>query len=474
MADASILAEIAGLAERVEQAINAAGGAFRPERVASRLTAAVLEILDRYPLADLAALSPADLERIIAEAVRSVLGEASTDVARDVAARSSEAVRAAADFYARRGVSTGSISEAVRRGTIARRISDAFAEGMQSINTELYEATRDVTLATVTRGIVSRSLIESEITERTGIAGSKARVQAGVAVGAYAEAWTEELARQAELGHLHYAGTLKANSRHFCRVHLDRVFTLDHVELMDNGQGLSPVRIFRGGHRCRHRWTPVNPDWSPELRARTVPDDTPATRVQTDRAGNRFITVVVPTNEIPRLERQIVLGRKRDGEPVYTVFENAPDNPTGFRAYHDQWLGERLNAPFESDRRRDMANEAGAAEGLARNGHEALLPPRPPELTNRNELGDVDVVWNGRPTEVKTPTALDAGSLSRPLKSRQSDLHLISLTGPLSDEPGALRRLNDWLDRNPGNEVWILHRYDDDRLTGPYDDEHRP
>jgi hypothetical protein len=118
--------------------------------------------------------------------------------------------------------------------------------------------------------------------------------------------------------------------------------------------------------------------------------------------------------------------------------------------------------------------QAGAAEGLARNGHEALLPPRPPELTNRNGVGDVDVVWNGRPAEIKTPTALDAGSLSRPLKARQSDLHLISLTGPLSGEDQARRRLDRWLDRHPGNDVWILHRYDDDRLEGPFNDRRRP
>ena len=88
--------------------------------------------------------------------------------------------------------------------------------------------------------------------------------------------------------------------------------------------------------------------------------------------------------------------------------------------------------------------------------------------------GDVDLVWNSRPTEIKTSTSFGTRALSRPLKSHQSDLHLISLNHPINREPRARRLLNDWLDRNPDNEVWILHRYDHERLDGPYNHNRRP
>lgn len=49
-----------------------------------------------------------------------------------------------------------------------------------------------------------------------------------------------------------YVGA-SANIRPFCANNLNKIFTLEEIEKMDNGQGLS-VKYFCGGYNCRHRW----------------------------------------------------------------------------------------------------------------------------------------------------------------------------------------------------------------------------
>lgn len=46
------------------------------------------------------------------------------------------------------------------------------------------------------------------------------------------------------------------NARLFCADKVGRVFTLDEIMGMSNGQ-LDPVYCFCGGYNCRHRWLPV-------------------------------------------------------------------------------------------------------------------------------------------------------------------------------------------------------------------------
>lgn len=45
----------------------------------------------------------------------------------------------------------------------------------------------------------------------------------------------------------------KENIRPFCREHLGKVYSIDEIRAMSNGQGL-PVEYYCGGYNCRHRW----------------------------------------------------------------------------------------------------------------------------------------------------------------------------------------------------------------------------
>jgi hypothetical protein len=56
-----------------------------------------------------------------------------------------------------------------------------------------------------------------------------------------------------------FTGPDDAKKRPFCREHLDKCFTMEAIDGMDNGQGL-PVRIYCGGFNCRDLWSPMTLD----------------------------------------------------------------------------------------------------------------------------------------------------------------------------------------------------------------------
>jgi len=65
-----------------------------------------------------------------------------------------------------------------------------------------------------------------------------------------------------------------ATDRPFCSLHIGKTYSLEKIEAMDNGQGLS-VLYYRGGYNCRHRWRPVNAeDINIEDRGRLMKDET--------------------------------------------------------------------------------------------------------------------------------------------------------------------------------------------------------
>lgn len=52
-----------------------------------------------------------------------------------------------------------------------------------------------------------------------------------------------------------YVGA-ESNAREFCRTKVNKVYTIEEINNLDNGQGL-PVKYFCGGYNCRHRWVAV-------------------------------------------------------------------------------------------------------------------------------------------------------------------------------------------------------------------------
>ena len=75
-----------------------------------------------------------------------------------------------------------------------------------------------------------------------------------------------EKAKKAGITQFLYVGPDDEVTRDYSAERVDRVFTLEEIQAMDNGQGL-PVEVYGGGWNCRHHWRPVSDDLADELRA---------------------------------------------------------------------------------------------------------------------------------------------------------------------------------------------------------------
>jgi len=117
--------------------------------------------------------------------------------------------------------------------------------------------------------------------------------------------------------------------------------------------------------------------------------------------------------------------------------------------------------PDGHDLREDRKAELEVGKALKEKGSEALYSRKEKNPTGQ---GDVDVIWDGRDTEIKTPTKFHAGALNRPLNARQSENFVIALREPLRKPEDAYRRLQGWMSDNPDKEVSILHYYDNNRI----------
>jgi hypothetical protein len=59
------------------------------------------------------------------------------------------------------------------------------------------------------------------------------------------------------VSYFRYSGA-STGARPFCRERIGKVYSIEEIRAMDNGQGL-PVEFFCGGYNCRHRWVAVAP-----------------------------------------------------------------------------------------------------------------------------------------------------------------------------------------------------------------------
>jgi SPP1 gp7 family putative phage head morphogenesis protein len=84
----------------------------------------------------------------------------------------------------------------------------------------------------------------------------EASTLANTAVAQFDNAYMIENAQQAGVTKYLYDGTIIATTRDFCRERVGKIFTLQELEAMDNGQGL-PVIPSLGGYNCRHYLTPI-------------------------------------------------------------------------------------------------------------------------------------------------------------------------------------------------------------------------
>ena len=100
----------------------------------------------------------------------------------------------------------------------------------------------------------SFSQLRSKLIKRD-VGDATAYTQANTIVAQFDNAYMVENAQQAGVQKFKYDGSLKVNTRPFCRERLGKLYTLAQLEKMDNGQGL-PVLYSLGGYNCTHYLTP--------------------------------------------------------------------------------------------------------------------------------------------------------------------------------------------------------------------------
>lgn len=112
------------------------------------------------------------------------------------------------------------------------------------------------------KGVLMRSYITGTIPEYEELRASTDRgvfrridAELNTSVAGLQRTITLSKADEAGIERFLYDGPLDQVTRPFCQKHVGKVYTLEELKGLDNGQGL-PVEIYLGGYNCRHRLIP--------------------------------------------------------------------------------------------------------------------------------------------------------------------------------------------------------------------------
>lgn len=115
----------------------------------------------------------------------------------------------------------------------------------------------------VTRQVLGRATpsdLRAQMRRLSDRSASEADRQHHDAMIGYSRAVIEESARERGYEYFQYIGPDDSANRPFCDRHVDKVYTREEIDALDNGQ-TSNVFLTGGGFRCRHHWRPVRPEW---------------------------------------------------------------------------------------------------------------------------------------------------------------------------------------------------------------------
>jgi len=90
----------------------------------------------------------------------------------------------------------------------------------------------------------------------SGLGFAQASTLANTYISMYDNNYMVEMAKQTGVIYYIYDGVILAHSRDFCKQRVGRVYTIDELAKMDNGQGL-PVTQACGGYNCTHHLSAI-------------------------------------------------------------------------------------------------------------------------------------------------------------------------------------------------------------------------
>lgn len=212
-------------------------------------------------------LSSVDLENVVAEALADSADLIDSGLAAEIQSDVSTVIGDTIDFYNEQGLVLPDIVDAIQRREAVTRLTDEFQNNMGEMRDELLDKTVEVMRQNISKGSLSRAAMAESIIEAADGRLHHARTNARMVVSAYNRIGRDEVRQAADLQHGYYYGNVRTSSRAFCRACIGRVFSMEQIDRMSNGQGL-PVVIYCGGWNCIHSWLWMEPAWDPELQKR--------------------------------------------------------------------------------------------------------------------------------------------------------------------------------------------------------------
>ena len=212
-------------------------------------------------------LSAVDLDKIVKEALNDAADFIDTGLAAEIQADVETIVGDTIAFYNEQGIVLPELLEAIERREAVTRLTEEFTTNMGSMRDELLDKTVEVMTENVAKGNISLADMSDSILEAADGQLHHARTNARMVVSAYNRIGRDQVRRDAGLEHAYYYGDRRTNTRIFCVRCIGRVFSLEQIERMANGQGLD-VKLYCGGWNCIHSWLWMEPDWDPELQKR--------------------------------------------------------------------------------------------------------------------------------------------------------------------------------------------------------------
>lgn len=137
-----------------------------------------------------------------------------------------------------------------------------YLDGFTELGRYHHNALRDAVMRQALGRATERDL-RAELQRITGKAASEVDRQHHDAVIGYSRAVISESAEQRGYEHFQYIGPDDSANRPFCDRHVDKIYTREEIDALDNGQ-IANVFLTGGGYRCRHHWRPVRPEWFSE------------------------------------------------------------------------------------------------------------------------------------------------------------------------------------------------------------------
>jgi len=261
----SIFADIESLEEKVQKILAEAGSYSSVDDFVRTYTNTIIDSLGDFSALDLNLLDETGLDTIVEKAIRENADLINVDLIEDIQRSVNEVIDNSVAFYREQGIDFPKLKEAVNRTDAAQEITDLFTTNMAEMRSELLDGTIDVLKDELAQGFFNRSDLEELIFQYADGKAHYARTNARMVVSSYNRIGREQVRDSANLQHGFYYGDARVNTRPFCLRCIGKVFTLQDIEQMDNGQ-LSPVKIYAGGWNCIHSWLWVDPEWDEELK----------------------------------------------------------------------------------------------------------------------------------------------------------------------------------------------------------------